>query len=510
MSLNEKEVEKIQKESKTEILKDLINFVESSVDKENAPAKFDIDNYIKGTVNQQRKNNSRVYTQETIQRLLLNPSNPSNELNIRKASNYFYNNYQEYANTVDFMANLPLYYGIVYPLTQYKNTKQYQNVFFETLSFVENYGFQNKFYQITKTLVKEDLWFGYEREESDTYVFQKFDSDYCRILGTDGFGCYTFEFDLSFFDKEKHTDVNNYPREIKTAYANYKNKKQTQWYKVNPRFGICFKFNSELDYGKPNFTGIFTNLLGIDEYQAEQLKSQKQKNSKIISQKIPLKDNKDNKRPDDFALSGKYVTGSHNNLSQVVDEDTGVITSAMEIKVHSISENKIEEDIVSKSLRNLFTSSGVPQSLFTTESSVGLRESIKNVSQKIFNLNRQYELWINKRLKNLAKESKKKDIFAYKFLDITIYNQQEKFDIFLKGGQFGFPKMYAPICLGISQLELMNILALENGMNIIDMLKPLASSHTTSLKPTSEKSQDDLQDSGLKTREREDNEAKIV
>ena len=215
-------------------------------------------------------------------------------------------------------------------------------------------------------------------------------------------------------------------------------------------------------------------------------------------------------RTDNFALSANYVVGCHNNIQDVVDESTGVVTTAMDLEVLSISDSKIEEDIVSKSLRNLFVSAGIPQALFTSDTSVGLREAIRNISQKMFNLNRQYENWINKRLKYYSKENKQKDIFSYRFLDVTVYNQEEKYNLYLKGGQFGYGKLYAPICLGISQLELMNMIEYENSIKITDLLKPLASSHTTSLKDSNKKSEDSLSDSGLKTRDREDNEEKVV
>ena len=119
-----------------------------------------------------------------------------------------------------------------------------------------------------------------------------------------------------------------------------------------------------------------------------------------------------------------------------------------------------------------------------------------------FKVLRQFERWVNRRLKSVSGKPK----FAVSFLDVTIYNWKQKVDQYIKLGQYGRPMRmaidaamsYTPtMTVGMSYLE--NVI-----LNLESLEVPLKSSNTMSGdgesgRPTNESNGEPLTEAGEQT-----------
>ena len=69
--------------------------------------------------------------------------------------------------------------------------------------------------------------------------------------------------------------------------------------------------------------------------------------------------------------------------------------------------------------------------------------------------------------------------FSVEFLPTTIHNRKELMDVYLKGAQYGYSKIYTGVAQGIKQSNLVSLLNLENDiLGLSDKMIPLSSSYT--------------------------------
>lgn len=80
---------------------------------------------------------------------------------------------------------------------------------------------------------------------------------------------------------------------------------------------------------------------------------------------------------------------------------------------------------VSDSIESLYDSSGISQELFNGSSSAtAVTYSVENDAGYIYNLNRQFERWVNRFIK-IRKYNKSAFKFSFYLLDITIFNKKD-------------------------------------------------------------------------------------
>jgi hypothetical protein len=468
---------------------------------------FDVSKLAQDTILRDFNSNSRKYTKEQIRRFLASPENYEREL--REVSNYLYHISQEYKNLINFLSKMLTHDYILIPDANFidkLDDKLIKN-FYKTLNFLENYNIKAKLSAIEPILLREDLYFAYERTDGTNFLWQQLPTNYCRIAGLDAFDTYIIEFDFSYFNKS-NVNIDNYDDEFKNLYNYYKSDyRKYRWQKLNPEKTICFKLDRSVPYCLPLFSGIFDEVLGLENTKDLQETNNKANNYKILHQKVPMKTDND-AEPNEFLIDGDNARAFHNILKSVVPDGIGVATTPMDINAITLKNNQYEEDIVSKVERNLFTSAGISQLIFSDENNgkIGLDRSIEFGSSIMFSLLRQYELWFKKRLRIFGNK-----IYNWKlaFPNITIYNQKQMFDRLLKAGEFGYSKFFIGASLGISQAELIEIMNLENKqLELLDNLIPLISAHTQSNNPGRPLKDDDLSDKGIEQRNREDNNNK--
>ena len=358
----------------------------------------------------------------------------------------------------------------------------------------------HEFLKIMKNGFREDVFYGYEHTNNESYFIQKLNPDYCKISSIED-GVYNFAFDFSYFDANKDK-LDQYPDEFKIKYQLYRKDTQNKkWQELDSEKTICIKINEDVEFIIPPFASVFEAIFDIDESKDLKRISDKMDNYMILTHQIPIdeKSGETNK----FLIDLETAVQFHNKASQALPDEVGLVTSPMKIEGIKLDKKNNDNDNVAQAERNYYNASGVSQFLFNSDkaTSLGLSMSVKTDEQLIFGVLRQFERWVNRKLKYFNSTYK----FRVKLLNITVYNSDDVFEKYLKGAQYGLPvKTLAGASLGLSPASMVNMNFLEETLlQYSDILKPLSSSHTSSGKDGAgrEKLPDNkISESGDKTR----------
>ena len=488
----------------------------------NAKGKFSVNGFLDGIIGSYAKyvNMPKKYTAETINRILENPYKYKDEL--IRVSLYLYIRVQEYKGILDYKSNMLTYSNVIDWASDDNSFSE--KIYMKNLTFIKDYALEDKFQKTTKILVRDDVYFAYEVSDTGgrNFLWKTLPTEYCHILGRDRFGTYRVGFNFAYFDNYPN-EVASYPVEFGEKYSEYQQKKLAKqspsksmnrnlidaglWsvYELDNTKAIAFKLDESIDYILPYFSGMFVDLLRLIELKDMEMISAVADNYKLIHQRIPI--SSEGKEQDDYLISGDDAIVYHNNLRTNVPDGIGVATTPMEITSVSLKNNVSSqaENIVTKYVSNLLTSSGTSSIMFNggSNSAMGLDKNIKVDENNMFKLLRQYELFMNKRLFYYNKETYK---CSLRFLDHTRYNTTELFDRFLKAGQFGMETTFEINALmGRHQKDLISRLNVMEKLGIRDKMIPFKSTHVgdgEDAKGGNPKTEEQLTDDGAKSRDR--------
>lgn len=445
------------------------------------------------------------YTKEQIIGFLENPKKFESQL--RQLSQYLYHVSPNYKRLVQYFAGMLRFDYIVEPYDldiEKVNMETFKRQYLKTLKLLEIMNLPHEFTKILKHSFKDDTFFGYEYMTDDSYFIQRLNPDHCKITSIED-GVYNFSFDFSYFKSED--EVKKYPKEFQNKYQLYlKSRKDKRWQELDSKNTICFKVNEELEYSLPPFSTVFEAVFDIDETKRMRRVKTKMDNYMILTQKIPVSDKTD--EPNKFLIDLDTAIAFHNKATQSLPEEVGLVTSPMDIEAIKLERKNTDVDIVAKAERDYYNAAGIAQPLFNSDkvTGTGLSKSIVTDEEIAFMCLQQFERWINRKLKQFNKTYK----FRVKFLETTRFNVDSVRDGLLKSAQYGMPvKSALAATLGLTPSSLMNMTFLENDiLNLPEKLIPLSSAHTSSSKdgagaPT--KKDDDLSESGEKTRDNDGN-----
>ncbi|MEM4995008.1 hypothetical protein WKH56_20800 [Priestia sp. SB1] len=450
---------------------------------------------------------TKKYPKEVVIKLLQNPE--KNEKELRNVSNYLYNTSANYKRLVLYFANMLKFEYIVKPYglsIEKVNRKKFQAQYQKIIDLLDTMNIPHEFSKIMKIGFKEDVFYGYEHMTGDSYFIQRINPDYCQITSIED-GVYNYSFDFSYFDANKKK-LHTYPKEFQDRYKLYTaNKKNLKWQELDSKRTICIKVNEEVEYNIPPFNAVFEAVYDIEDYKELKKNKTKMDNYMVLTQKIPLDDKKG--EPNNFLIDLDYATKFHNLASQSLPDSVGLITSPMAIEGIKLEKRSTEKDTVAEAERGYYNAAGVSQFLFNADksSSIGLAKSIVTDEQIVFSVLRQLERWLNRKIKNFTTNYK----FKVKFLDITFFNEDEVFNKYKDAATLGLPtKIALGASLGLSPSDMSSLTYLENDiLNLNETLVPLQSSHTQSGKSNEGgapvKSDNDITESGQKTRDNEGN-----
>lgn len=401
------------------------------------------------------------------------------EKQLRQLSNYLYNVNAQYKMLIRHMATMPIYaydLHLVGSVDSYAPDKL-QKALFKTSQYIDKLNLRHEMSKVLKIAFKEDAFYGYEHESKDSYFIQKLDADYCRTSSIED-GVLNYAFDFSYFDRYKD-DLPLYPVEFQEKYQVYAaTRNANSWIEIDSNKMFYIKINEELPYCLPPFNTVFESVFDLDEYKKIKKAKAKMDNFLLLVQKIPM--GKDAKEINNFLLDLTWANKFHENTSQNLPDGVGLTTSPMEFEAISLDKKQNSADSVNEAIREVFTDAGISQYLFNTDksSSAGISKSVQSDEQIIFDVLRQIERWLNRKLKKQTGVIK----YQVEFLDVTRFSKKEELELTLKAASLGSPNiMRMGAMQGMSPNQLYNKAVIENQiLDLHNIIKPLQSSHTQS------------------------------
>jgi hypothetical protein len=444
------------------------------------------------------------YTKQDIIRFMENPERYEKQL--RELSRFLYINSNHYKRSILHFALLHKLDYVIEPYginSKKINERMFKQSYQYVADVLENMNIKHELRKIMTVGFREDVFYGVERLEKDSYFIQQLPPEYCQITGICD-GTYTFSFDFSFFNKDV-TLLENYPKSFTKLYNEYKKDTKLKWKEIEPDESICIKINEDSLEVIPFLAGVFIDVFDLNDYKLLRKAKEELNNYAVLVEKIPI--NKDSETANDFALELETAKDFHNKASQALPDQVGLMLSPFEsVDLIKFDKDRSESDAVAKAERDYYSSVGLSQLLFNGENASGasLKSSITADSIIVFNVARQIERWINRKLKSVNKNYK----FKMRFLDVTWFNETEVLDNTLKLAQYGVP-VKAELCAlkGITPASLEMQTYLENIiLDIPNTWLPLTSSHTQTTDAGGQggrtpMKEEDLSEEGLKTRD---------
>lgn len=417
---------------------------------------------------------------------------------LRNASNHFFHVSGEYRRLVEYRAYLLRNDYIIFPTVDCvaPKWKKIQN-------YIHAQNMKATHSEIALCVVRDGVWYGYERQLNDSIYFQTLDYNYCRSRFVIN-GTRAVEFDLTFFNQYKQAErlavMNGMPEDIVAAYKRYEiNKTEAnRWLLLDTSVARCHMSPD----GIPPLANVLLDIINLERYKQINLLDEELSVYKILIQKLPL--NKEN----ELTFLKPEIDQFHRNLRGMVKRPIDVITTPCEIDSLDLEKRaKDSGDRVDEALNIVYATAGVPMLLFNSKSggAYALKESINVDTASMRYLQEQYESWYAQKFENMSG----KGTAILQFLTTTEHNKFDMLDNLQKASSLGYPtRMMTAAVLNISHME--DLLKYENDtLNLPEEMIPTMSGYNSGMEKDGagapKKNEQQLSDEGLKTRVGEKN-----
>ncbi len=446
--------------------------------------------------NKKSSSNMRMLTKAQINNMLLNPV--VNYEGLQNLSQLLKTKSNIYQRLLQHFAYMFCYSTLLIPTSESSSMKNKQKTI---KSFESAALYLEKLNPKTNLPQWADDWFTngekflYKIEDRKSIEFKTIPNKYCLpYCKTEGVMRYVI--DMQKFSSGE--DVSSYPKEIQKAYELYKDGNKDrfidgQYYEVSNN-GFCFTFNhSGGGHAIPMFSGIFNDLVNLDEAKILQLSVDRLNNTKMVHNRIPMNKNDMPCIPPDLAK--KYNEAIKNNLGA----ESGVfsITNPFQSEVLNLNNNaQRTTTLVEDAVRSIFDNAGVSSLIFNNEKASGealIKSIIADSCVCINTVLNAFSDYLSWECSNLSKNNWKCLVMPFTYFNIDSYRTSA-----LNEMAYGGSRSYFLSTCNLTPLQSVNLLKMEQAIGIDSLLVPAQSSHTQSDKggrPESENKSDitDLQ-----------------
>lgn len=426
----------------------------------------------KGMVAVSKPSSSYTFTKDQIQRAL----NSKDSASLRLQSQYFYVASGEYRRLVEYYGKLFSQEFIITPRVESTDfTKPaFKKAFDEILKYSRSSAIAETCMDIATLVVRDGVFYGYERIGADTITMQPLPTEYCRTRFK-MHGVLLVEFDFSYFNQFRNEadlleTLNAFPPEFTGLYNAFKSDSTKRWVLLDPQYARCHM----LWDGTPLLSAIFLDLIDLGDYKAMEKVKSGLDIYKLIIQKIPT--DKDG----NVTMLMPEIEMLHTNFRKMVSNlAVDVITTPADVVSVEVGADKAQgvTDAISKGKDAVYSSSGTSVALFNSGSktgSVGLEASQKTDESLMSPLLKQFERWYDYKFSAMSS----KYAFGATFLPVTFLNKEKQFSMYKDAAALGFPtKIMAAVTAGLKQHDVSFMIDYENVfLNLPERMIPLSSS----------------------------------
>ena len=212
------------------------------------------------------------------------------------------------------------------------------------------------------------------------------------------------------------------------------------------------------DFNFPALTGIFDDLIDLDDYFAYMKEATELDTARILLQTPPMND-----KTGEMLVDPDIVEFFQKAIAGVLDDKFKVVSTPFDVDSINFTQSKAGDvgfDGVEKMKDAVWNGVGVAKPIFgETDSASGVRLNHSTKTAFVFSIVEKIEVWVNQRLKYIAT---KKYPFKVKFLPTTNLYRKETFDMFNTLLSIGGSLYMAISSAGINPDDYIRLLQLEN------------------------------------------------
>lgn len=399
---------------------------------------------------------------------------------LRELSRFAYRYFGIYERVINYYSRLLLFDYVTTPKVKGNISKnKILNKYNNALSFLDKINIPVNFQYITYKVLKNGAYYGLFRVFDDGITFQELPVEYCRSRYKDSRGIDILEFDLSYFRKitsesDRQEVLSSFPKEVVKQWERIKNSKNitNNWVELDTKVGVVFHFGDFVPY----FVNAIPELLRLDEAQDREGDREAEELQKLLINKMPISSKTGEMifEPDEAAVMHKGLVDMLSN-NKYIDVLTTYGETSLEQAQTTTSQ--AQNNSLNKFTFNAFDNLGTSAQLFNAEGNTALKYSTDKDTSLMFSLAMIYANWLTYIVNDRFADNKIS--FSVEFLPTTIHNRKELMDVYLKGAQYGYSKIYTGVAQGIKQSNLVSLLNLENDiLGLSDKMIPLSSSYT--------------------------------
>ena len=329
----------------------------------------------------------------------------THEKKLRGASAILYNVSGEYKSMIQYLVGLARFYYLV-DFVGDPDDHAPNNLKKQVTTLSEEFTKMNIAHEKTKifdVVMREDVFYGYEISDKNSYFIHQLDPDYCRLSGKSD-GMWTYQFDFSYFNGERKHLLESYPREFATKYNQYVTNpsEETRWRQLNYNKSVCYKFNENQKEIIPPLSTTFEGLLELNDYRKFKKANTKINNYLLLHQKVPMfKDTDKSNQQNNFMIDSSTMMMFHSMLDESLPDEIGAVVSPMDIEPIQLDKRSDQTDKVAEVTRDIYNAAGINQYLFNPDknSTAGLSKSIKKDESIVIKFYLQVARWMNRKIK---------------------------------------------------------------------------------------------------------------
>ena len=429
-----------------------------------------------------------------------------------RLSNFMYLKSGYYKRLVDYFVNMAVINWTVDMSTKQSNSyttnpKTIRQNYFKYVAQVNKFKLDNRITSIMRKLFLEDACFGFVTENDVDVSIYWIDPKYCEIKSLVNGCVYQYAINRSLLTDDY---FNNLPSELQSLLEQSKETSLNNMVMIPYENSFCLKYNEDFTYLYPCFTSLIKDILSIDDFKDLAKAKTESDAYKLIYLKIPT--NEDGQ----MSMGDEIVVPFTEMCKNIVPDTYGVVPSPMDLQlIESKSTSNDDTNHVEQAVENYYTEAGISKALISSASSGSeLKSSIKVDSSDIYRIYRQIEAWVDLQMK-LRGYIYSSYQFEYSILPTTIFDIDDYLDRQLKLAQVSVPNKGRLLAAdGINTAKFLGNSLLENTIlsDVFDSWRPLSTSFTqsgssdvTDKGGRPEMNEDDLSDSGIQTREDDEN-----
>ena len=412
-----------------------------------------------------------LFTKDEIATYLSNPYKYEKQL--RRAVIYIYGASSHFRRLIQYFVGLTNWSYIIEPYNidpSKANPRITNNNYRKCLKLLSAMSMKTQFPKILTVCLREDVFYGTTWITDDNVTIQRLPSEYCAISSIEG-NVPNVSFDFSYFDTYPAM-LDYYPSEFKRKYELYKKDRLSRWLELDAPYSFAIKCNNDiLEYAIPPFAGILRELYDLEDYKGLKLTKTALENYAMLAMKLPMDDD------GSWGIDLDKAKEFWRNLDSVLPEEVGSVLTPMDInKISFEKSNTGDTSTIADAQQNIFTAAGVSSLLFNNEkaSANALLLSIKADQEITYGIVKSIQDVVNR---ILQAQSYGKN-FKVNILNISIFNQKEAGEAYLKAASYGLPTISAyAASQGIGQAELDSMSFMEvKVLGLQDMFRPIVNS----------------------------------